>query len=227
MASLAISDIVTLFSIFGQRLLILTGDYLQGFVGWCNINYLIIVVKFDSGIVYNTSSDIFILAFSWTWIHVYQRVIISLSTLWARTSALYLPVLFSLKPTYQCILVPGWQWLALHFRPLVQLITSVIISETATLTANVALMVELVRVKDQRPDTCTDVSLRTQDEPYNSVIRMCLCLGVVHLVTIHRFGISQLNWISNLGRIFIRHYIPAVMFSIDWDVCEAYGFPIA
>ena len=199
LASLAISDIVTLLAIFGQRLFILTGDHLPGFLGWCNVNYLIILTGLTMS---SLTVALFTLhrAISLYWplikygLMSIKGAIISLSVLWVITFALYSPVLFSLKPTHQCVAVPGWQWLALYYRPLVQLITSVIISDTTILAGNVAIIVKLFWVKDLRRDTGKNVSLRSQEEPYNSVIRMCLCLGLFHLVTTLPGMVQQVIW---------------------------------
>ena len=188
LVSLAISDILTLFAIFGQRLLLLTGDHLPGFLGWCNVNYFVIVAALTmSSLTVALFTIHRVISLYWPLVkHGFMSIkgaIISLSTLWIITVALYLPVLFSLKPTYQFILVPGWLWCDLYYRPLVQLITTAIISDPTILVGNVAIIVKLSLVKDQRRDTGTDMSLRSQDEPYTSVIRVCLCLGLFHLVT--------------------------------------------
>ena len=197
--SLAISDIVTLFAIFGQRLLFLTGDHLPSFLGWCNVNYFIILVALTmSSFTVALFTIHRMISLYWPLVkHGFMSTkgaIISLSTLWVTTSALYSPVLFSLKPTYQCILVPGWRWCALYYRPLVQLITSVIISDPAILAGNVAIIIKLIWVKDQRRDSRTNVSLRSQEEPYNSIIRICPCLGLFHLVTTLPGMVQQVIW---------------------------------
>ena len=199
LVSLAISDILTLFAIFGQRLLILTGDHLPGFLGWCNVNYLIIVVALTMSSLTVTLFTIHrVISLYWPLVkHGFistKGAIISLATLWVITCVLHSPVLYVLKPTHQCIIVPGWQWFALYYRPLVQLISSVIISDTAILAGNVAIIVKLFGVKDLRRAMCTNVSVRSQDEPYNSVIRMCLCLGLFHLVTTLPGMIQQVIW---------------------------------
>ena len=199
LVSLAISDIVTLFAIFGQRLLILTGDHLPGFLGWCNVNYLIILLALTmSSLTVALFTIHRVISLYWPLIKYgfmsIKGAVISLSVLWVITFALYSPVLFSLKPTYQCVAVSGWEWFALYYRPLAQLITSVIISDTTILAGNVAIIIKLFWVRDLRRDTGTNVSLRSQDETYNSVIRMCLCLGLFHLVTTLPGMVQQVIW---------------------------------
>ena len=199
LVSLAISDIMTLFEIFEQRLFILTGFHVPGFWGWCNVNYFTILTGLTmSSLTVALFTIHRAIALYWPLINSgfmsTKGAIIALSVLWVITFTLYSPVLFSLKPTYQCVAVPGWEWLALYYRPLVQLITSVIISDTATLAGNVAIIVKLNWAKDKRRDSCTKDSLRSLDEPYNSIIRMCLCLGMFHLVTTLPGMVQQVIW---------------------------------
>ena len=186
LVSLALSDIVTLVAIFGQRLPILTGDHLPGFLGWCNVNFVTVLTGL-------TMSSLAVAQFT---IHrvisLYRPTIkygfmslkgaiISLSVLWVLTLALYSPTLFAMKSSHECIAVPGWRWFAVYYRPLLQLIISGIVPDTTILIGNAAIIVKISRVKNQIRDT---IAVRaSQDEPYNRVIGTCLGLGVFHLVT--------------------------------------------
>ena len=186
LVSLALSDIVTLVAIFGQRLPILTGDHPPGFLGWCNVNLATVLTGL-------TMSSLAVAQFT---IHrvisLYRPTIkygfmslkgaiISLSVLWVLTFALYSPTLFAMKSSHEYIAVPGWRWFAVYYRPLLQLIISGIVPDTTILIGNVAIIVKITRVKNQIRDT---IAVRaSRDEPYNRVIGTCLGLGVFHLVT--------------------------------------------
>ena len=192
--SLAISDILTLIVILKDRIQFIIGDHLPGFLGWCNVSNLIILTGL-------TMSSLAVALFTIHRIIVLHQPLTTnrfmsmagantlLLILWMATFGLYIPAIFAITSSYECIAVTGWEWFGLYYRPIVKLVSSGIIPDSIIFIGNVFIVVRLRRLKSQLIDTMESNSgpvgseSRSRSEHYNAAIGICLGLGVFHLLT--------------------------------------------
>ena len=219
--SLTISDILTLLVILKDRIQFLIGDHLPGFLGWCNVSNLIILTGL-------TMSSLAVALFTIHRIIVLHQPLTTnrfmslagantlLLILWVTTFGLYVPAIFAITPSYECIAVIGWEWFGLYYRPIVKMVSSGIIPDSIIFIGNVSIVVRLRHLKSQLSDTVernsgpVESESRSQGEPYNAAIGICLGLGLFHLLTTLPLKTKLVIW-GITGNQYFRAEVSTVL----------------
>ena len=207
--------------ILKDRIHFLVGDHLPGFLGWFYISNIIILTWL---MISNLAVALFTI---YRIIALHQPLTTNrlmsmagantlLLMLWVTTFGLYVPAIFAITSSYECIAVIAWEWFGLYFRLIVKLFASGIIPDSIIFIGNVSNVVRLRRLKSQLTDTAdinsgpVESESRSQVEPYNAAIGICLGLGVFHLLTTLPLKTKLVIW-GIKGNQYLRAEVSTVL----------------